>query len=309
MRGPLPAGFFGILDDGLNVTFDRYPGLEIIRRVPCRGHGSDHCPKMFNYAKLMNKIKQGSSQIYCDEAEELVDITTLLLGINPTDRDMKSSELRRYLTDITSSIRQLAEQASVSQRSFMKLQNLFQRTQETRCPSIFTITHSGTTRLGKKTYVLRLYCEEPGAWHPLPANAGRYEITDLPQWLKKAGPHIARTLRILKATTPFIGSVLGLAAEEISRTLQQDIELATNLLSGLPDQLGAFDGPLILATIDDAADPRHQADADADFRIMESMLIDLDPPRVWGGLSRTVTPEGLTLYLCKDHLASYRLGV
>jgi hypothetical protein len=27
---------------------------------------------------------------------------------------------------------------------------------------------------------------------------------------------------------------------------------------------------------------------------------------VWGGLSRTTTPEGLTLYLCDHHVAQYR---
>jgi len=31
--------------------------------------------------------------------------------------------------------------------------------------------------------------------------------------------------------------------------------------------------------------------------------------RRWGGLSRTVTPEGLTLYLCRDHADAYRRAV
>lgn len=36
------------------------------------------------------------------------------------------------------------------------------------------------------------------------------------------------------------------------------------------------------------------------------MLSKLDPERRWGGLSRMTTPEGLTLYLCPQHLAVYR---
>jgi hypothetical protein len=36
------------------------------------------------------------------------------------------------------------------------------------------------------------------------------------------------------------------------------------------------------------------------------MLAKLDPDEGWGGLSRFDTPEGLTLYLCEEHLAQYR---
>lgn len=35
------------------------------------------------------------------------------------------------------------------------------------------------------------------------------------------------------------------------------------------------------------------------------MLTELDPQRRWGGLSRIDTPEGLALYLCRDHVAPY----
>jgi hypothetical protein len=36
------------------------------------------------------------------------------------------------------------------------------------------------------------------------------------------------------------------------------------------------------------------------------MLTKLDPNETWGDLSRSMTPEGLTLYLCEHHLAQYR---
>ena len=35
------------------------------------------------------------------------------------------------------------------------------------------------------------------------------------------------------------------------------------------------------------------------------MLGELDSTSVWGGLARHTTPEGLTLYLCREHLAAY----
>jgi internalin A len=53
-------------------------------------------------------------------------------------------------------------------------------------------------------------------------------------------------------------------------------------------------------------DPAVRATSEADFRALEALLTKLDPDRAWGGLSRTVTPEGLTLYLCREHYDAYR---
>jgi internalin A len=39
---------------------------------------------------------------------------------------------------------------------------------------------------------------------------------------------------------------------------------------------------------------------------LEALLTKLDPDRTWGNLSRTVTPEGLALYLCREHYDAYR---
>lgn len=52
--------------------------------------------------------------------------------------------------------------------------------------------------------------------------------------------------------------------------------------------------------------PTAHAASDADFRALRTMLTKLDPNETWGDLSRSMTPEGLTLYLCEHHLAQYR---
>ena len=304
VRGPLPASFFAVLDDGLNLTFDRYPGMNIMRLIPCCGHGGRPCPKVFNYAKLIDRLRRGHADMYCDEAEEPVSITELLLGIGPTRRELGETELHRYLSEITTEIRQLAEQRQTGERSFMKLQNLIQESQETRCPSVFVIVPAGTA-LGKKTYKLRLYCEEPGAWHPLPGEVGCYRITQLPKWVRTAGPHIQRTLRILGAASPIAGSILHVAAGELNDTIRQDITMAAQIVSAIPATTGhkAIKGS---GPNEEESGPRQHAETEADFRAIEAMLLELDPRRTWGGLSRTLTPEGLTLYLCADHYASYR---
>jgi hypothetical protein len=52
-----------------------------------------------------------------------------------------------------------------------------------------------------------------------------------------------------------------------------------------------------------------EGSSEADFRVLEGLLVKLDPDRRWGGLSRTVTPEGSTLYVCRDHADAYRRAV
>jgi hypothetical protein len=40
--------------------------------------------------------------------------------------------------------------------------------------------------------------------------------------------------------------------------------------------------------------------------VLEALLAKLDPDRMWGGLCRTSTPEGLIMYLCPHHQAAYQ---
>jgi len=68
---------------------------------------------------------------------------------------------------------------------------------------VFTVTRTAKRRPGQKFFTLRLYCEEPGSWHPLPGDAGCYPVTEQSDWLRKAGHWIARTLDLLKNAAPW----------------------------------------------------------------------------------------------------------
>lgn len=63
---------------------------------------------------------------------------------------------------------------------------------------------------------------------------------------------------------------------------------------------------LLSRTDDEDPVPAARAANEADDRTLLAMLTKLDPGRSWGGPSRTMTPEGLTLYLCAEHVAGYR---
>ena len=98
--------------------------------------------------------------------------------------------------------------------------------------------------------------------------------------------------------------MLGIAAADLHSRLTDDVANMKELLG----QVALADGPLS-GRRDGRhgwAEPGTRADDDADFRAIEHLLTTLDPQRRWGGLSRTTTPEGLTLFLCRDHAATYR---
>ncbi|RSM83859.1 GTPase [Kibdelosporangium aridum] len=293
VRGPSPAAFFSILDDGLNRTLERFPGLEIRREVPCRCE--DECTELFNYDNLSNRLTKVPPKytIECHRSGEDVDIRELLLGLAPSNRDvtaMSLDQIDRRLIRIESKV---DENAEYNQRMFLRLQHIAQTQQETRCPSVFALV-----QLKKRNFELHLYCEEPGAWHRLPEPEGVYAIKQPYEWVRKFGPHLQRVLKVLKYTAPLAGPVLGITVDQLSQQLKADCDLMKELVSRAPEtfRTETHRGDEI---------PSARAEHDADFRALEAMLLELDEKRVWGGLSRTTTPEGLTLYLCSEHRKAY----
>jgi internalin A len=297
-RGPLPAVFFAVLDDGLNLTLDRYPGLAVVREVPCHGHNGKSCTNVFKYTELTSALASGRREVRCDVAHIATDTAELLLGISPTMRDLAARDIQDQLTA-------LLEQNRETQQAVAKAVTVIRRSQQAHCPSVFTITPARTRTPGKSRYTLRLYCEEPGHWHPLPGDAGCYQITDIADWLRKFRPFLQRTLRLLAAVTPVVGSLLGMAADELHGQLITDLEQANQLLALIPGDIAALENPV--SGIDNTASPNplKRATSDADFRELRASLLTLDPAERWGGLSYTPTPEGLSLYLCREHQTAY----
>lgn len=191
---------------------------------------------------------------------------------------------------------------------FLKLQQLLQIQQETRCPSVFTVVPASRRKLLGSAYELRLYCEEPGSWHPLPDERGRYPITESAAWLRRFRPYLEHLVSVLKHAAPLVGPVLGMTMDTVNAHLAADCAAMKEVISQIPSQLRYKDEGYKDGVGGVAADlePSAHAGTDADFRSLEAMLVQLDPDRGWGGLSRMATPEGLILFLCAEHLARYR---
>ncbi|KAA2248743.1 hypothetical protein F0L68_39640 [Solihabitans fulvus] len=310
VRGPSPAAFFSVLDDGLNLTLERFPGLDITRRVPCRcqDDGGEPCPELFDYEDLRSRLARTPprEQIECRKSTELVSVQTLLHGFAPSERGGLRATIDQIRDTVVRVDGKLGEQSEYQQRMFLKLQHLLQLQQEARCPSVFALVQGGR-RLTGSAYELRLYCEEPGAWHRLPEPDGVYPITQPANWYRRFGPYLQHLLTILKHVAPLAAPVLGMTVDALDQHVKADCDAMKELMAQAPGQLRYEDELGGLKTVDPT--PAAHASTDADFRALEAMLTALDPDRAWGGLSRTTTPEGLTLYLCLDHVKAYRQAV
>ena len=188
-------------------------------------------------------------------------------------------------------------------RVFLAVEEQIQGGLDTKCPSVFAVTPVRQSRVKGAAYEISLYCEEPGAWHPLPDRTGVYQISQSPAWLRTMAPYLRVLVGVLKHAAPLAGPVLGVTVDHLSEHLKNDVEA----MAALVDQIPEFDLPENpgLAEKQYLGAATGRASNEADFRALEALLVEIDPQRTWGGLSRVSTPEGLTLYLCRDHAAPY----
>ena len=143
VRGPAPAAFFSILDDGFNRTLDRYPGLEIKRLVPCpcESTGNHDCTELFDYADLRKRLLRDPPrhEIECHKSGELLNVPQLLLGLAPSERDATRAGIERLNNMLGGIVSDMADQAEYMQRMFLQTLRLTQDAQEVRCPSVFAV--------------------------------------------------------------------------------------------------------------------------------------------------------------------------
>jgi internalin A len=213
VRGPSPAAFFSVLDDGLNMTLDRFPGLGVTRQVPCPCQNSNDspCAELFDYDDLCSRLVRTPPchEIECHKSGEFVSVPRLVLGLTPSERDATRMSIAQMTKKLTH-LEKMAEQNEFSQRTFLKFLRNAQGQQEAPCPSVFAVVPATRRRLVGSAYELRLYCEEPGAWHRLPEPQGCYPITEPSEWLRKLGPYLQYLLTVLKHAAPLAGPILGM---------------------------------------------------------------------------------------------------
>jgi internalin A len=317
VRGPFPQTFFTLLQDGLETTLKRFPGLPIVRKVPCAGRHEQPCEHEFVLDHLQRAITKTPPvlEIRCPVAFEQVSIAQLLFGIPWRFRDDQEDRLKRLETVIAEdhvevlagiadlrslgakTLVELREQRALIEREFTRLFRRDQRFEESHCPNVFTLRPSETStwraKLVGQPFALQLYCQAPGHWHPV---GKPYKVSQSAQWLRTLAPHVRRLTQALQYAAPLLAPGIGYVAPDIAKVIKDDLELMKALVEKLPK---IEDDPDL-----ERADPATRAEG-ASLRGLRSLLDGLDKTHQWGGLRKMLTPEDDYLWLCSDHATEY----
>jgi hypothetical protein len=301
VRGPLPQYFFGTLKEGFEATLKRYPGLEYIKRVPCIcAHGDDGktpgqpCPNLYRYDLLTLRVERGKTEVECPFSLEDVNIAELLFGVAPAKLDQIMGELQTIGKHIDKS------------SEFLKAIRLDQKRADALCPSIFTLALA-PSRIhlpGIYQLQLRLYCEQPGAFHATLGNP--YSIKQSRQWLRTISPYLKVMLAVLKHASPLVGPVLGMTSELLAKQLSDDVNLMTQLVSELPDSLP--DEPIRITDLHPTELAPLASELPGSFPDDAGRIGDLNPARltpVLGELPGSLSSDQLRM----EDLHSVRLDV
>lgn len=316
VRGPSPHNFFALLRDGLESTIERYPGLKVVRKVPCPGHAGKPCPYEFDYGILEEALHQvpAVKEIQCQKSFKTVQLTHLLFGIHWSAHDevlkrldlLDAAEEKRH-QQLMGEVKELRE---LAQREFLALFRREQRNVDTCCPNVFVLASSSTwlttlagrhgrsflgdweDRLGVSSLDLQLCCQVPGSWHPV---GEPYHITSPPVWLQEMAPYIRRMASVLKYAAPAVGHGVGTIS-----TAVESFSRAASFTRGLSERIEATSRQSPPNELFSDRETQNVAEG-AELRAIRHLLEELDPSQIWGGLRKTWTPEGHCLWLCPQH--------
>ena len=292
VRGAAPGDFFNLLKGGLELTHNRYEGLEPEKLIPCPGHDGVPCPHEFNLKHLEMRLSDGNIQ--CPESGQDMKIGELLLGwyVSP---DPNSNDLIAELADGFKNFHEEYghDQEIALQRERSKIKS--------EAPGLIVMrpVASGKTRravVGKKMQ-MHLCCEYPGEQHTLPEEKP-YGIDISAEWMQAAAPYLRGTFKVLKFVAPFVAPGIGLNDEVMAKDLKFDLQMMDKIAAKFPE-------------INIDADPdlggrgKETRMEGADMRKLQAWLEEEDPKRHYQSLVRILTPEGHYFWLCPHHAAEF----
>jgi GTPase SAR1 family protein len=332
VRGPAPQNFFALLRDGLELTFKRYPGLDIERKIPCPGHTEQYCPYEFDLMLVEKALEKGKPTVECHQSGNDVQISQLLYGFDLKPESAVMLRLERLwekivensmatrqvvigrvdaleeelVRDLGVILTELVELRGLSEREFLRLFNQEQELEKSHCPNVFTVLPKEGRLwlkdiLGQKM-VLQLCCQAPGQWHPA-LKGGRYEIREPAVWLKSMGPYILKLAKIIKYAAPLVGPIAGIVSREYAEDFKHQLKLMEELAKKLKEKKN-FKEMELAESIGGVERAEHVEGAE--LRALRKLLDEVDTQQNWGGLKKVLTPEGHWLWLCEQHAQEYK---
>ncbi|MBN1992378.1 MAG: leucine-rich repeat domain-containing protein [Anaerolineae bacterium] len=317
--GPQPQNFFTILRETLDLILARFEGLKIEREVPCICHWqqdtAEPCPRFYRYADLVRRMEAEKYTVECPDSFADVSVPTLLYGIHASTepqvvadiRDMKKG-LQELLDGQETILERLQQQSELIVRNFTRQWNLEMKKFEAECPNTFILMPGADGRFDPKNwvsqeYLLYLVCQHPSAPHLVGQG---YPLRQAEQWWLTLSPWLGHLLKFLHYGLP-VGDFFGLKdmlgwSEEALKKMDQGIKMLELINSALP-QLSAIDS---LERV--TPEPRLGVEIETvgpALRALYHFLKEADPAQKWGGLHKTVTPDGNILWLCQEHRQPY----
>jgi hypothetical protein len=286
-----PPYFFGRMEAILRDTFRRYPGAEPERRFPCPCQTG--CPTSYLFETVMKRRNDRKEYVTCDKSGEDVAIESLLSGATrPSTAEglhALHSEMRRLHTQGIHALNQLMENT---------------------CPSVFTLVPARDfkqleTWIESITQVdeleLALYCEHDSKWHPTAHSLYRFRLDQ--KWLDSVKENWKTFVRITKrvgSLAKTIGKASGVTwtIVETGNMVLEKIPEATRAAFGkFAEMLGEKDQPKLIDL-----ETRH---------LLQQLIEHLDKERPStearnGGLHRYIIDDGRLLWLCPEHLNTYK---
>jgi hypothetical protein len=188
-------------------------------------------------------------------------------------------------------------------RDFTRRWNLEMRKNEAECPNTFLLTGGSDNPFNpenwaSRDYRLTLFCQHPQAPHQVSPG---YEVRQAKAWWATMQPWFKHLRTFLKFAVP-MGSAVGAVIDATDFTRQAS---KINLLKEVNQDIPVFADFESGNMLTPAHEGEEQQVIGSALRALYTFLKEVDPSQHWGGLRKTLTPDGNILWLCEGHRREY----
>lgn len=321
-QGPVPYNFFTILKNTIDYILARFAGLRIERHVPCicyREWGAaTPCGRSYLYEDLVRRMEAGRFNTECPETFAEVSVPEMLYGIHMSTneqviRDIKDGQEKiarvqekmvTRVEDVHSMLEEVNQRSELIWRDSTRRWNLEMEKLEAECPNTFFLLPEDGSRFNPRNWVsqeyrLYLMCQHP----PDPHSVGDgYSVRRAEEWWVEVSPWLHHLIKFLKFGVPMGKAIGAFYDEDAGDKMKANIGLLEEITKGLPQHTIEDSIKRGAVTLDTISDQKAVGPA---LRAICSFLNEIDPSKQWGGLHKTVTPDGNILWLCREHREQY----
>lgn len=175
---------------------------------------------------------------------------------------------------------------------------------EAECPNVFLLKLGSGSHFNPKNWVSQAYqmylvCQHPPGPHPTEKG---YTVREGAQWWIKLSPWLDHLMKFLKFGVP-LGKAIGAVYEA---TELDQIRTQIELMQAISDILPSVSRSDEMSSVVTLLNMNYEQQAIGPaLRALHSFLTKADPNQFWGGLQKTLTPDGNILWLCDTHRQQY----